>query len=283
MRARNIKPAFFKSDVLGDCSPLARLLFQGLWCLADHEGRLHYRPRRIKAEVLPYDDADVGALLRELLAADPEDPLVRAYGGTADKPEYLWIPKFRVHQSPTQRERAKASAIPPFPEGASENESPDRTEDDPSSIPVRSRDRTGSADIRITDVLIPDSVSPDTGGVEGADHPAPTSKSAPGEAVMAQWNEVAAAAGLVPCKTMGKKRRQALGRRWRDPFWRAHYLEALERARRIRWLRGNTGRHWKADIDWFLRPDTVTKLVEGGYDDNIQRVGAGRTGDRNPF
>jgi hypothetical protein len=59
MRARNIKPSFFKNDLLAECHPLARILFVGLWCLADREGKLEDRPRRIKVEILPYDDCTI--------------------------------------------------------------------------------------------------------------------------------------------------------------------------------------------------------------------------------
>ena len=65
-RSRNIKPGFFLNDELAECDPLARLLFAGLWCIADREGRLEDRPKRIKAEVLPYDDCDVDELLNQL-------------------------------------------------------------------------------------------------------------------------------------------------------------------------------------------------------------------------
>ena len=58
-RSRNIKPGFFLNDDLAECEPLARLLFAGLWCIADREGRLEDRPKRIKIEVLPYDNCDV--------------------------------------------------------------------------------------------------------------------------------------------------------------------------------------------------------------------------------
>ena len=37
-RSRNIKPGFFKNEHLAECQPLARLLFIGLWTLADREG-----------------------------------------------------------------------------------------------------------------------------------------------------------------------------------------------------------------------------------------------------
>lgn len=65
-RARNIKPGFFSNDALAECEPLARILFAGLWCIADKSGRLEDRPKKIKAEVLPYDDCDADDLLSQL-------------------------------------------------------------------------------------------------------------------------------------------------------------------------------------------------------------------------
>ena len=53
-RTRNIKPAFFDNDILGGLDPLTRLLFIGLWCIADREGRLEDRPLRIKKTLLGY-------------------------------------------------------------------------------------------------------------------------------------------------------------------------------------------------------------------------------------
>lgn len=65
-RARNIKPGFFTNDKLAELPALTRLLFIGLWTIADRAGRLEDRPKRIKAEVLPYDDCDIDAMLADL-------------------------------------------------------------------------------------------------------------------------------------------------------------------------------------------------------------------------
>ena len=62
-RARNIKPAFFKNEHIADMPLHARLLFIGLWTLADREGRLQDRPRKICAEIFPYEAVDVSTLL----------------------------------------------------------------------------------------------------------------------------------------------------------------------------------------------------------------------------
>lgn len=105
-RARNIKPAFFANEELGECSPLARLLFIGLWTLADFKGDLEWRPKRIKAQLLPYDQCEVEALVSELVAAE----LVRRY--TAGGLECLSVCNFVKHQNPHKNEKEKGSSIP---------------------------------------------------------------------------------------------------------------------------------------------------------------------------
>jgi len=105
-RARNIKPSFFANDDLADIHPLGRLLFIGLWTLADREGRMEDRPRRIKAEVLPYDDCDVDDLLDDL----------QKYGFIlryeADGSRFIQVTNFTKHQNPHVKEAASSIPAP---------------------------------------------------------------------------------------------------------------------------------------------------------------------------
>ena len=99
MRARNIKPGFWKNEDLVEMGFETRLLFVGLWMLADREGRLEDRPKRIKMEVFPADNVDVGACLEELESFG----LVERY--QADGKRVVCIPNFTVHQSPHHSEK----------------------------------------------------------------------------------------------------------------------------------------------------------------------------------
>lgn len=103
-RIRSIKPGFFTDDELAEVEPLGRLLFVGLWCLADREGRLEDRPRRIRAEVLPYDDCDIDALLSEL---DRRGFITRYAAGDQ---RLIQVTNFARHQAPNVKE--PASTIP---------------------------------------------------------------------------------------------------------------------------------------------------------------------------
>jgi hypothetical protein len=71
-RIRTIKPEFWASEQIMECSRNARLLFIGLWNFCDDAGRAPWKPRQIKAQVFPGDDDvtsdDVLGWLRELSA-----------------------------------------------------------------------------------------------------------------------------------------------------------------------------------------------------------------------
>lgn len=72
-RIRTIKPEFWTSEKIVECSVNARLLFIGLWNFADDEGRMEDKPKRIKMQVFPGDDFnsdDVAGMLQELSKND---------------------------------------------------------------------------------------------------------------------------------------------------------------------------------------------------------------------
>ena len=109
-RTRSIKPSFFKNEYLAECEPMARLLFIGLWTLADSTGRMEFRPLRIKAELFPYDNCDILGLLKQLA----DRGFVRAYESGDVK--VLEIPTFGEHQRCHPDERDEG--LPPPDESA---------------------------------------------------------------------------------------------------------------------------------------------------------------------
>lgn len=98
-RARNIKPGVFRNEMLVERPIAVRLLFIGLWTLADREGRLENKPRKIKLEIFPYDDVDVTDLLRQL----EEDEFISTY--EADGKLVIQIENFLKHQTPHGTEK----------------------------------------------------------------------------------------------------------------------------------------------------------------------------------
>lgn len=103
-RARNIKPGFYRDAALVELPIEARLLFPGLWMLADRAGRLEDKPKQIKMEIYPADCFDVDVLLNQLQDAG----LIVRY--VANGIKYIQVVNFDKHQNPHRDE--KPSIIP---------------------------------------------------------------------------------------------------------------------------------------------------------------------------
>jgi len=70
-RIRTIKPEFWTSEQIMECSPMARLLFIGLWNFCDDRGVHPVAYKTLKAEVFPADDilsSDVERMVSELVS-----------------------------------------------------------------------------------------------------------------------------------------------------------------------------------------------------------------------
>ncbi len=92
-RKRQLDPDFFHNEKLCKLDPFARLLFAGLWTIADREGLLKDTPDVIKGLVFPFDKkVNVDNLIKQL--AD-NDFIVRY---SLDGGNYIWIKSFKEHQ-----------------------------------------------------------------------------------------------------------------------------------------------------------------------------------------
>ena len=96
-RIRSVKPEYWADqDLAEQVSRDARLLYIGLWNLADEHSRLRGDPRYIKGQLFPYDDDLTPETVTDLL-----DSLVlagkvvqyRTPSGT-----FMFLPKLAVHQ-----------------------------------------------------------------------------------------------------------------------------------------------------------------------------------------
>ena len=106
-RARNIKPGFFKNELLAEMPPETRLLFMGLWCLADREGRFEDRPKKIKMELFPCDSFSI----EDSLALLAKDGFLLRY--EVDGKRYAQVVNFTKHQMPHHKEVPSDIPAPP--------------------------------------------------------------------------------------------------------------------------------------------------------------------------
>lgn len=68
-RIRSVHPGLWTDERFASVSPMARLLFIGIWNECDDAGSFEWSPLKLKMRILPADNADAAALLAELEGA----------------------------------------------------------------------------------------------------------------------------------------------------------------------------------------------------------------------
>lgn len=105
-RIRTIKPEFFLDERIAErLSVTERLLWIGLWCLADREGRMEDRPKFIKSQVFPYESVNVDASLQKL----HECGYITRYESGK---KYIEIKNFLKYQRPYHKEPPSTIPLP---------------------------------------------------------------------------------------------------------------------------------------------------------------------------
>ena len=87
-KMRGIKPEIWTDDKFVELSPLARLLFIGLWNFACDNGHLDDKPSQLRMRILPTDDCSVTDLLSEMV----EQQMIERGNGV------ITIPNLPLHQ-----------------------------------------------------------------------------------------------------------------------------------------------------------------------------------------
>jgi hypothetical protein len=248
MRSRNIKPGFFENENLAELAPLARLLFAGLWCYADKEGRFEWRPKRIKALILPYDDVDIEELLMSLHTME------FVYMYSVGNGTFGLMPKFKKHQNPHPHE-AK-SQIPPPSEIIEVNQCHDI------DTTLQGISAKCNADSLIPDSLIPEKVN----------EKAPCQPDCPHQKIVTLYNEILSEKlPSVKLNLWNGARKKALTARWKEDqerqniAWWSKYFEAISDTP---FLVGETESGWTADMGWIVKAENMVKILEGKYKNN---------------
>lgn len=286
-RARNIKPAFFKNADLVETSFETRLLFVGLWTMADREGRLQDRPRQIKMELFPGDAVDVDACLNALAQFD----FIRRYV-VGDK-NVIQIVNFSKHQAPHGKE---ADSELPAENGTyivhERNNSGLVTGNyTASTVPVPCKHRAGTVPARCLHPLIAESplLNPVKKPISGDSNVGlaetkidnvvkinSAKTQVPFQQIVDAYH--AALPELPAVRLMTHARRKAIKSRWFEMLnsarddgtlrytdvesgvcWWAQYFNRVRS--NPHWM-GENDRGWTADIDWLLNSANFVKVLE---------------------
>jgi hypothetical protein len=266
MRARNIKPGFFKNEDLAEIGSVGQVLFAGTWGMADREGKLEDRVKRIKAEIFPYYEPHPG--VDELLNSLCEKGLIIRY--SVDGKNYIKILNFLKHQRPHTNE---AKSVIPEPLLTMEERTFVHGE--------KSFQPNGEA-LR-PDSLNPDSLNPEdppTPPGEGNEKKVKDPKGRRGEKagkplritpeeLVALWNEIFPLPGTKEVTLVKERRRKAEVRLKENSdldWWRT----VFQKIKITPFLRGETG-SFKAAFDWCIKNGTnAMKVYEGQYDERTK-------------
>lgn len=286
MRIRTIKPPFFLHEGIFDAEtetglPL-RLAFIGLWCAADREGRFKWSPRRLKTEILPYDEVDFSRVLDALTTrgfivryACP----TRENGVDGDQliGEYGVIPSFKKHQVINHKEKPSELPKPSYecsnvdadncnkttytrgprvPDACLTRGLPRAHEEGKGREGKGFHTHSSSGDdlATATDEIQDDQASKSRSTRQKTDW------------IMELWNEKADAR-LPRCSVWSPKRRGLAAARLCDHPDRADWGKAIAAVNASTFCTGQGPRGWLASIDWLLRPETIVRLIEGQFAD----------------
>jgi hypothetical protein len=101
MKIRSVRPEFFADPTMVELTPEARLLYIGLWCYVDDDGRGEWLPKQIDGQIFPLEGVDIYALLGQLVSTAR---IVRYSDGDRD---FFYIPTFTEYQRPNRKYESK--------------------------------------------------------------------------------------------------------------------------------------------------------------------------------
>ena len=230
-RIRTIKPEFFTSESVCNCSPLARLMFIGLWCEADREGLLPWKPKTIKIRYLPTDNCDIDELSQELI----DEGMITIHSD--EKGEICQIPAFGYHQVINNRER--------------ESDLSSRVVH--ASPRVKAEGREGRKEGK---------------GREGKGREQEELKTpcCPHKEIIGIYHELLPTLPrVVETRWKGSERERNLKSRWTEDtrhqdleFWKWFFGSVNNFPHQL----GENERGWKADIGWLLKRTNFDKMIE---------------------
>lgn len=259
MRIRTIKPEFWTNEELSTLSIEANMLAIGLLNYADDEGYFNANPDLVKAAIFPLRrlPKSIDMYLSDLCKIDYIS-LIDCQDGR----RYGRVVNFSQHQVISHPKTSKIAS----------------KFDDSSNVPVMFHEcssnvpslngmeqGTGNREHDLQAYACSSS-GDDASGVDSK-----KSKPVPTDWIMAMWNQIADPR-LPRCARWTTKRKQAAKTRLGEYPDEETWKSAIEAINKSDFCTGGGPRGWKANIDWLLRPETITKLIEGQYEDGKGRL-----------
>lgn len=265
---RMFSKTIIDSDLFLDMPQSTQLLYFHLSMRADDDGFIN-NPKKIMRMVNCSED-DMKILIAKRFIIPFESGIVvirhwkihnyirsdRYKPSTCEEKNLVETDKNMVYQMTT-------NGIP------SDNQAVDRMDTQDRIGKVRlSKDRSGKESA--TDVVAePPSQNPES--IED------TKETIPYQEIKELFNNICISYSKV--RDITERRRKAIRARFNDGYTLEDFKKAFEIAEESDFLKGNNGRNWKADFDWFTNESNLTKTLEGKYDNRKQQP----VKQQNPF
>jgi hypothetical protein len=270
-RIRSIKPEFWTSQQIVECSTNARLLFIGLWNFCDDNGIHPAEPRRLKMEIFPGDDFMVEQItgwIGELLKVG----LLREYETEGQR--YWLVTGWKKHQKIDKP--SYKHPLPPATDSAkAQGEIDEHSPNDRRGLDDRSPPESSGVESSGVELSTPDGVDVRS---EAADQPEPrngkrhdATPPCPHEQIIDLYHEILPMCPVV--REWNKTREGFLRARWREKaerqslnWWCKFFMYVAD----SKFLTGQTEPRngqppFIADLEWLTRPTNFAKVIEGKY------------------
>lgn len=231
-RKRMIDPSIWINEDFGTLTNLAKLVFIGLFSIADDEGRGKASPAYIKAVLFPYNDDLRVADIEKALSEISSKMSVIFY--SCDENKYYTLTSWNKWQ---KIDKPSESSIPAYEE---DNKDIRLTFDESSTnirrvvVPNRKEENRKEKEekrIRIKDI----------------------------------YNQFCT--NLPQVQKITDKREKAIDKFLKE-FTEEQFKEICILANSTNFLIGKNAKGWKADFDFLMRTDKATSILEGKYSNN---------------
>jgi hypothetical protein len=269
-RIRTIKPEFWTSEQVAECSPNARLLFIGIWSFCDDNGIHPASVKRLKMEVFPSDvitDAEIQTMINELLRVG----LLHHY---TVKNQWFWHvtgwakhqkidkPTYR-HPLPNQADFADGSASTPGTFGEASPSAPLRNGMESNGMESNGVDITNPVGL-----VVASQASDLLGDAPATQEKKTAADSCPHQKIIDLYHEVLPMCPRV--RDWTAKRAKQLRARWNEDksrqsleYWKGLFEYIAE----CDFLVGKAGRSpFFANLDWITKSINFTNIREGKYE-----------------
>lgn len=271
-RLRTVKPEFWTSEQVMECSPITRLLFIGLWNFCDDGGNHPASSVTLRAEVFPGDKHPVSTddvqkciteLLEHALIVEYEANNKRYWHVTGWHHQKIDKPTFKYPKPQNQGAIAEDSGSN---QGAIADTSRRRGEE-------RNGDETNGAETNKPSSDDDGSAQPSADHQPSqTDNPNSAKPNCPHTEIIALYHEILPSCPAI--RDWTPTRATALRARWNESserqsleYWRGLF----EYIAGIPFLTGNksgsNGRAFFADLPWIVKAENFAKIREGRYEE----------------